>query len=192
MKHRKLLFAALLLLPLALFAQDTTYVKPTRNISIELGGASTFLGINYDQRFKGNDKWGFRVGFGFYYEKEDSEIFNYHSKFSGYTVPLELNYLIGKKKNKLELGLGANIGYYTGKLQANSDLFYDYGTVPSQTIRFEGGDWGYFCFLDIAYRWQPVKGFTMRTGLSPTFNLGGDHRVERTFWCFFWGFGWCF
>lgn len=41
--------------------------QKTRSLSVELLGAQTIAGINYDSRFKGNSGLGYRVGIGYGY-----------------------------------------------------------------------------------------------------------------------------
>ena len=75
--------------------------QKTRNLSVELLGAQNIVGINYDSRFNGNSGLGYRVGIGYGYG-DNSGLFD--QKINGVGVPLELNYLLGKKNSKLELG----------------------------------------------------------------------------------------
>ena len=86
--------------------------QKTRSLSVELLGAQTIAGINYDSRFEGNSGLGYRVGIGYGYG-ENSGWFD--QKINGVGVPLELNYLLGKKNSKLELGFGASLGVYQVK-----------------------------------------------------------------------------
>lgn len=83
--------------------------EKTRSLSVELLGAQNVVGVNYDSRFKGNSGWGYRVGIGYGYGDNSSWI---DQKISGVGVPLELNYLLGEKKSKLEVGFGASLGVY--------------------------------------------------------------------------------
>lgn len=83
--------------------------EKTRSLSVELLGAQNVVGVNYDSRFKGNSGWGYRVGIGYGYGDNSSWI---DQKISGVGVPLELNYLLGEKKSKLEVGFGASLGMY--------------------------------------------------------------------------------
>ena len=71
--------------------------QKTRNLSVELLGAQTIAGINYDSRFNGNSGLGYRVGIGY---GDNSGLFD--QKINGVGVPLELNYLLGKKISSLE------------------------------------------------------------------------------------------
>ena len=83
--------------------------QKTRNLSVELLGAQNVVGINYDSRFNGNSGLGYRVGIGYGYG-DNSGLFD--QKINGVGVPLELNYLLGKKNSKLELGFGLSLGVY--------------------------------------------------------------------------------
>ena len=86
--------------------------QKTRNLSVELLGAQNVVGVNYDSRFEGNSGLGYRVGIGYGYGN-NSGLFD--QKINGVGVPLELNYLLGKKNSKLELGFGASLGVYQVK-----------------------------------------------------------------------------
>ena len=86
--------------------------QKTRSLSVELLGAQTIAGINYDSRFNGNSGLGYRVGIGYGYGDTSGLI---DQKINGVGVPLELNYLLGKKNSKLELGFGASLGVYQVK-----------------------------------------------------------------------------
>ena len=45
--------------------------QKTRSLSVELLGAQTIAGINYDSRFEGNSGLGYRVGLGYGYGNTD-------------------------------------------------------------------------------------------------------------------------
>ena len=73
--------------------------QKTHSLSVELLGAQTIVGINYDSRFNGNSGLGYRVGIGYGYGDTSGLI---DQKINGVGVPLELNYLLGKKISSLE------------------------------------------------------------------------------------------
>ena len=134
--------------------------QKTRNLSVELLGAQNIVGINYDSRFDGNSGLGYRIGIGYGYG-DNSGLFD--QKINGVGVPLELNYLLGKKNSKLELGFGASLGVY----QVKETIGYvkDTGWYPggentdetSPKIDFYTSSktqFGYFLFGNIGYRYQ--------------------------------------
>ena len=162
-----------------------------RSVSAELLGAQNIVGINYDSRFKGNNGLGYRVGIGFGYA-DNSGLFDQNIK--GVGVPIELNYLLGKKNHKLELGLGASLGVYHVK----ETTWYYYQPVPPET---EGHDeqytstsnrFGYFMFGDIGYRYQRDNGFMFRVGVSPSFNFGDKYGLKKSAFYPYIGLGWSF
>lgn len=111
--------------------------EKTRSLSVELLGAQNMVGVNYDSRFKGNSGWGYRVGIGYGYGDNSSWI---DQKISGVGVPLELNYLLGEKKSKLEVGFGASLGVYHIK---ETSWFYSQPVPPEteencRALRIEG------------------------------------------------------
>jgi hypothetical protein len=125
---------------------DTSGDKRAQNIFIELAGQGLLFTANYDTRFdKRRDGLGARAGIGFVAADGNSLL----------TVPLSLNYLLGKGNKFFELGLGAT---YIG-LKGNQDGFFD--DNESNII-------GTMAFM---YRYQPeYRGFSFRGGLTPVFN----------------------
>ena len=105
MTKRTIILLALLCTTLGAIAQDKV-----RNISVEALGAQNTIGINYDTRLHGNSGCGYRIGIGFGYGNSDS--FFEETTIKGVGIPLEMNYLFGKKNSKLEVGVGTSIGVY--------------------------------------------------------------------------------
>lgn len=103
----------------------------------EFFGGSMGVGVNFDSRFTEDSRWGYRAGLAY-----GEEI----------NVPLEINYLVGRRetKNKLELGVGVNL--------------------PCS----KEGDFGTFAFLNIGYRFQSRNGLIFRVGLSPKLPLDDE------------------
>ena len=162
-----------------------THETTNPSIYLELLGASNIAGINYDARFKNNSPFGYRIGFGYTYS-------TYYNMFSGSRslhgpdIPLEINYLSGKKRSKFELGLGLNVGYYTEKYdtwdvkQYNKDDGTQYVAVEHSGVA-KHSQWGYYFFGNIGYRYQPAHGFQFRAGVNPSFNFGGSHALTKGF-----------
>ena len=155
-----------------------------KSVYLELFGASNIVGVNFDSRLKPNSPWGYRVGLGYTYSKNYGLLSGSNS-IRGVDVPIEANYLLGKKRSKLELGLGVNLGYYKEKYDTwdLKEIGKEDGITYYESI-YKGEDsrslWGYYCFGNIGYRYQPSHGFQFRAGISPSFNLGGKHAVSKS------------
>lgn len=172
--------------------------QKTRSLSVELLGAQTIAGINYDSRFKGNSGLGYRVGIGYGYGNT-SGLFD--QKINGVGVPLELNYLLGKKNSKLELGFGASLGVYQVKETigyVEDTWWYPGGENTDETspktyfYTSSRTQFGYFFFGDIGYRYQRPHGFMFRVGVSPSFNFGDKYGLSKTAFFPYIGLGWSF
>ncbi len=172
---------------LLLFVSSLLANAQTRNISIEAFGAHNTVGINYDARLQGNQGWGYRVGIGYSYSSHSNFLAGSSSIIGG-AIPVEINYLIGRNKNKLELGFGMSLGYYQEK--------YSYWTPSTTGVMDEVKDnnktFGYFLFSNIGYRFQPLHGLMFRVGITPSFNFGDRHGLHRSTFYPFVCLGWTF
>ncbi|HCL07119.1 MAG TPA: hypothetical protein DHW64_14750 [Chitinophagaceae bacterium] len=119
---------------------------PAKTIFGEIGGPGLFS-ANYDQRFKGQKGWGFRVGMG-----------GIGFITSGvFALPVGFNHLSGKDGHYLELGAGASAI-----------------TVTDGEDFFENSNSTVFGYLNFGYRYQPEKkGFTARVFVSPLITGAG-------------------
>ena len=157
--------------------ENQSFEQPTKAVYVEAFGASTMVGVNFDSRFKGNNGWGYRVGLNYAYS-DNSFLKTHYDKIKGVAVPLEINYLFGKRKSKFEIGAGVSLGYYKEKYEHLEFVPDDEGYHTITTPRTEK-KFGYFCFINIGYRYQPVKGFDFRVGFTPSFNFGGNNGIKR-------------
>ena len=176
-------------------AQTTTdsIDKPVRNISAELLGPSNMLGVHYDSRFKGNKGWGYSVGLAWAYMSSENFI-NDINHFNIVSFVPRLNYLIGRKNKKLELGVGANLSLVFGRYE-----YYSYNLVqqPDNSYKLvfdkhikENRSFGfYYLFTNIGYRRQAPHGFMFRAGISPIFGFSESHSVKKVFVFPYLGFG---
>ncbi|MDP3470167.1 MAG: hypothetical protein Q8S11_17630 [Daejeonella sp.] len=128
-------------------AESSVPEKRAQNIFVELGGQGLLFTANYDTRFSNRrDGLGGRVGIGYVAIDGDNAT----------TVPLSLNYLLGKGKHFFEMGLGATF-MATGGTE-NSFFFDDNNSNVIGTMSF-------------SYRLQPSNGgFSLRAGITPVFN----------------------
>jgi hypothetical protein len=171
-----------------------------RSLSLELFGAQNTVGINYDSRFKGNHGLGYRVGVGYGYS-ETSTIASTSYALQGIAAPIEINYLFGKGRHKLELGIGTSLGYYYEKCHVLTTVgpAPGYGGVYGGPPYFGYADYykkvthntfGYFVFGNIGYRLQTNRGFQFRAGMTPSFNFGDQYGIHRKWYYPYVSFGW--
>ncbi len=140
----------------------------TKAAFAELLGNGILFSLNYDMRTAKNvrDKWGFRIGI----EHEginvsDTTGTNLKAKLT--TVPFSINYLIGKKKGFLELGMGASYAL----LKVNGSIVTN-GEVFDITLLNENFSNMYGTF-NIGYRHVPYKnGLMYSIAFTPKFILG--------------------
>lgn len=193
---KKLLSLIALVAPMACGAQQsgqTVENSKPRAVYMELLGASTMVGVNYDARFNRHTHWGWRAGLSFAYSSSDN-FFGHATSTRAWAVPLGVNYLLGNWRNNLEMGVGVNLGVYNnhyveplidpdGGLEENSENLF-----------------GYYFFADVGYRHVARSGFLFRAGVSPSLNFGDGHAVCRGFsgepkrvgLSVYLGFGWAF
>ena len=129
-------------------AKNTVTDRPPQAIYFQIGGSAPILSINYDRRFSRKlNGLGFAIGLGFWGS----------SGVSVFSVPLSINYLIGRNNHFVELAAG------TAFVSARLNWFDD--TESGST---------FIQHLNIGYRYQPVHGgFFFRGGISPLFFNGG-------------------
>lgn len=167
---------------------DFIVPPPTKAVYVEAFGASTMFGVNYDSRFKYNWGWGYRVGLSYAYSSHES--FWMSGSTNGISVPLEINYLFGKRRSKFEVGAGVSLGYY----KENYDYIeftHEDGSYAKTTPKSRNS-FGYFVFFDIGYRFQPIKGFDFRVGITPSFNFGDKRGITRACGLPYLSFGYAF
>ena len=142
----------------------------TKSVFLEFLGPSNLIGISFDSRFSSRTSFGYRIGLS-YFKGGGSFLFGSSSNY-GVFCPLEVNYLIGKKKHKLEIGTGAEIGYCSEKVS-----FFDLKT--EKNIMEKKRIFGYYFYSNIGYRYQAYNGFQFRTGINPTYSPNTKHAAKR-------------
>jgi hypothetical protein len=142
--------------------------KPTYSkvVFLELLGAGGLYSVNYDMRTaKGKrDGWGFRVG----YERmitvitDSTPTEKAQSRISFTAIPIVLNYLFGKRKNFLELGVGATYFHFIGKATGIASI----ESYKEETFKETFGS--IIGSFNIGYRRVPYKGgFMYRVAFTP-------------------------
>src|SRR5258708_2533047 len=101
----------LLITAIVLFAADTLFALGNKSVYVELGGNGIAFSANFDSRFTKNENgFGFRVGIGIVPALD----IGFASTSAILTIPVGVNYLVGKAPNYFEGGIGAT--YASGSL----------------------------------------------------------------------------
>ena len=172
--------------------QPTLALEPVKNVTGTILGPFGWLSAHFDTRLKGNRGWGFGGGLGWAYSASN-DWFGEKESFHLLSLSPEFNYLFGKKKSKFELGGGMTMALILGTVE-----YSDGGplgpTGPGYVVPDKSHETflAYYFFGTIGYRLQPIRGFSMRVGISPTFGLGGDHSVDGFLIIPYLGFGYSF
>ncbi|HEV7330247.1 MAG TPA: hypothetical protein VGN63_04345 [Flavisolibacter sp.] len=118
--------------------------SPPQAAYLQFGGSGPVWSIQYDRRFRPKRNGaGFAAGVGYWGSQGVNAV----------SIPVSLNYLIGKQKHFLELAGGTT--FLTGTVE-----FYGEASEGS----------GFVHHLSAGYRLQPLnKGLFLRAGLSPLF-----------------------
>ena len=136
----------------SLTSKQTDSLKKIRaeNVFIELAGPGLLFSGNYDTRFSNKrDGLGARIGFG--YAASDGTSFT--------SVPIQLNYLLGKNGKYFEVGAGLT---YTN-FSVNSDVF-SFSNSQSTTTKTST----VLGTMTFGYRSQPIDGgFNFRASFNP-------------------------
>ena len=163
-----------------------------KNVTGTLVGPFGWVSAHFDTRLKGNRGWGFGGGLGWAYAASN-DWFGEKDSFHMISLSPEFNYLFGKKSSKFELGGGMTMALILGTVE------YSEGgplgpTGPGYVVPDKSHETflAYYFFGTIGYRLQPIRGFSMRVGISPTFGLGGDHSVDGFLIIPYLGFGYSF
>lgn len=158
MKSLFILFISSLIISGRVFAQRN------KSVFLEVGGNGAGISINYDARFAKVEKGlGYRAGIGLFpgvrMGADDGPAF--FSWPTIYSIPVGLNYLVGKAPHYFEGGLGATYFYGKGNfsfffLEAEGTLS-TFMFIPSAGYRY-------------AYAGKSLQG---RAFVSPYINSGG-------------------
>ena len=134
--------------------------KNASQFQLEAFGTGSLFSIKFDSRITKNENGvGFSVGIGGSPLGVLEESCNSGFKLA---IPVGLNYLIGKTKNLLELGVGG-----VPMLVSGTKVFCL--QTPRSKASFFGEDLTGYWYMLAGYRFQPVhkKGLTYRLFISP-------------------------
>ncbi len=141
----------------SLKAQSNNSIKSAKSIYLEAGGAGLSYSFNYDFRLKGESGFGFRAGVSYISREDDIKM---------YSVPWQVNYLLGKQTNFFELGVGATYFYL-------DDYLY-YGSSDESEFLLPVKTKGDVMFtMTFGFRHQPKQGLMYRLAVTPVANRSG-------------------
>jgi len=170
MKFKLLIACILIGMSLNLAAQERaipTFDTYHKNIYVGLLGSNLLIGANYDMRLKKGrmDGIGFRAGVGGM-NLSGTDDFGEEVKLGVLTLPLEVNYVVGKRRSGFVAGIGALPMFVDVEGRGTTDG-YEYIDVDNSGFGVAG-------FLDLGYRLQPLKnGFMMQINWNPIFSSEG-------------------
>ena len=164
---KKILLAALLISFLTPgFSQYSVENKYRKAVFVEALGNGLLLSANYDMRLKKGvqDGLGIRVGMGgFSFDAFDTE--GLIVDVGVISLPLEVNYMVGKKRTAFEAGIGTTLVYATASVN-------DFTSPDNDLLTARG--FGATGFLNIGFRAQPLNnGLIFRINWNPGFNSSG-------------------
>lgn len=156
--------------PLVPFGQK---VRREQAIYAEALGNGFFYSLNYDARLKKNttDGWGARAGIGMISISAEDTLNNLKGRVAITSIPIVANYIVGKKRSGLELGIGPTIVLAKLKNLRNSSP----GNVSTGTNILNEPITSNQVFLTgaIGYRYRSLNnGFLFRIGLTPYLSDG--------------------
>lgn len=167
-KNKGLALALLLMggsLTMTARAADSTFVMPQHSIYGEVGGPCWGISANWDARLKKNSPWGYQVGLGWAGQWDNMMGIHTHTMYYGLTTGM--NYLIGKRKSRLELGLGNQLRLISSKLVvAYMDKESDISIKSENKTQVRD-----FLYMNVGYRYTSTHGFQFRCGVTPMVNI---------------------
>lgn len=144
---------------------DSTFVMPQHSIYGELGGPCWGVSANWDARLKKDSHWGYQLGLGWAGQWDNMMGIHTHTMYYGLTT--SMNYLIGKRKSRLELGLGNQLRLISSKLLVAYMGKESYISIKSEN-KTQVRD---FLYMNVGYRYTTTHGFQFRCGVTPMVNI---------------------
>lgn len=133
-------------------------------VFLELLGNGGIYSLNYDRRFKKGkrDGWGVRAGFGFL-NISDSNATSSQS-IKTLAIPVDVNYLFGKKKGAIEVGAG--LTWFSSRVNGANYNFNNLEIIGGEVYNIQSN--GFIGFLNIGYRRRSLNnGLMYKVVASP-------------------------
>jgi len=133
-----------------------------KTIFVEGLGNGILISGNFDIRLKSdrNDGFGLRAGIGGG-SMSGTDFNGNYANVGLLTFPLSVNYIVGNRRSGFESGLGITPLYVSATTSTSGEFF-------------QGSGFGATGFLNIGYRFQPIKkGVMFRVNWAPAFGAQG-------------------
>ena len=167
-KSKGLILALLLMggsLTMTARTADSTFVMPQHSIYGEVGGPCWGVSANWDTRLKKDSHWGYQAAFEWAGRWDNTMGIHTHTMYYGLTTGV--NYLIGKRKSRLELGLGNQLRLISSKLVATyMDKESDISIKSENKTQVRD-----LLYVNVGYRYTSTHGFQFRCGVTPMVNI---------------------
>ena len=168
-KSKGLVLALLLMggcLTMTARTADSTFVMPQHSIYGEVGGPCWGISANWDARLKKGSHWGYQVGLGWAGRWDNTMGIHTHTMYYGLTTGV--NYLIGKRKSRLELGLGNQLRLISSKLVVAAYMDKESDISIKSENKTQVRD---LLYMNVGYRYTSTHGFQFRCGVTPMVNI---------------------
>ena len=166
-----LLILLIMIIEYPAYSQESKDLYPSNSFFVEFGGSGVaVLSANYDVRFgKGrNDGLGMRIGIGRESSKSDPFLGFGEIKIKLFTVPLEVNYVFGKKRFSFEIGY--SLTYINMTESSSFSLFNPQYTYTNESESF------FVSYLPVGFRLKPkTNGFMLKFNLGPLINYSAPN-----------------
>jgi len=151
----KVVNKAYIIILLSLLFSDHGFGQGQKYAFLEAGGPSIFTSANFDMRFRPGSRegWGARAGVGHSFLFTDGE------GIDAFTFPVGINYLHGKNRGGLLLGLNVAIPYLHGRVIR--EAAFAGVTIGAKPV----------IAPEIGYRYRPlISGIGFHFSYTPLFN----------------------
>ena len=151
MKNSILITAVFLFCTASIFAQhkdDYASQGHYKNFTLAISGVNITQGLHYDMRFKKGQPngLGFKAGVGGFSVRRIVRVRNVEEGLL--SLPIQLNYIVGKKRHGLELGLGVLPAFATVD---NTEIAFGNERIAINDFEMIGS------LATIGYKFQPRK-----------------------------------
>jgi len=165
------------------YAQESSASNLNKNVFVELGGSGVaVLTANFDMRFnKGsNDGLGMRLGVGGESSRFDYLIGEGEVKTKLFTVPLEVNYILGERRFSFEIGYS----FTFVSVSRDSDLQF----LGYHSEKYESGN-VIVSYIPIGFRLKPKNnGLMFKLNVGPLWNYSAPNVFDYESVLFWGGF----